>query len=149
MSDSDKKILGELYMICAENAQYIQNLLYKVEDEELNTDMNRQLGKCISYKNRIENKIENKVSDMSDKGLLQSTVNKIKIWSEIQRKTAFNNSTVHLAKLLIGNDSKIIAYILKVMHDYPESECCELAKELIEFEEMNIEELKYYLSKQS
>ena len=131
MSDSDKKILGELYMICAENAQYIQNLLYKVEDEELNTDMNRQLGKCISYKNRIENK----VSDMSDKGLLQ--------------KTAFNNSTVHLAKLLIGDDSKRIAYILKVMHDYPESECCELAKELIEFEEMNIEELKYYLSKQS
>ena len=102
MSDSDKEILGELYMICAENAQYIQNLLYKVEDEELNTDMNRQLGKCISYKNRIENK----VSDMSDKGLLQSTVNKIKIWSEIQRKTAFNNSTVHLAKLLIGDDSK-------------------------------------------
>lgn len=35
------------------------------------------------------------------------------------------------------------------MHDYPESECCELAKELIEFEEMNIEELKYYLSKRA
>lgn len=45
MSDSDKEILGELYMICAENAQYIQNLLYKVEDERVKYRYEQTVGK--------------------------------------------------------------------------------------------------------
>ena len=144
LSEVDEKLLKEACKTCIEASQHIQSVLSKVEDEDLSDDLNRQLGKYISFIKKAEKKLKNEGRETYE----ESIIDRMKIWSKIQRSTLFNNSTKHIADLLIEDNSKGIAYMLKAMHDYPMSECCEFARELVEFEEQNVKQLKYYLSQE-
>lgn len=145
LSVVDEKLLREACKTCSEAARHIESVLSKVEDEDLSDDLNRQLGRYIGFIRKAEKRLE-KEGKMPYE---DSIIDKMKIWSKVQRSTLFNNSTKHIADILIEDNSKGIAYMLKALHDYPKSACCEFAKELVEFEEQNVEQLKYYLRQDS
>lgn len=141
LSEKDEKILREASKTCMESARNIQSVLSKVEDEDLSDDLNRQLGKYYGFIRKAERRLKKDGKEIQDDKIL----NKLKSWSKIQKNTMFNNSTKHIADMIIADNSKGIAYMLKAIHDYPESECCEFAKEIVEFEERNVSQLKYYI----
>jgi len=142
MSDSDEKLLLEACRICSDAIWNIQIVLSKVEDEDLSDDLNRQLGRYVSFINMANKKLEKN----GKKTFENKLVDKMKAWSKVQKNTLLNNSTRHIANLIIQDNTKGIAYMLKAIHDYPKSECCEFAKELVEFEEQSVSQLRYYLN---
>lgn len=141
MSDSDEKLLLETCRICAGAILNIQIVLNKVEDEDLSDDLNRQLGHYIRFINKANNELRKNNRKLFEK----NPIDRMKAWSKIQKKTLLNNSTKHIADLMIKDNTNKIAYMLKAIHDYSQSECCEFAKELVEFEEQSVLQLRYYL----
>lgn len=141
LAQTDINVLLQLCKVCSDAMGSIDSIMAKVDDEELAQDLNRQLGRFAGYNRKVQKLLENG----GVKKYESRFADRIKIWSEIQKKTALNNSSRRIANLLIDYNSKGIAYVLKVIHDNPKSTCCEFAKELIEFEEQNVEQLKYYM----
>ena len=69
------------------------------------------------------------------------------LWSAIQANTLLNTSTGHMADLMIQGNARGITDLMKVTHNnkVSGSYANELANELMDFEEKNIEKLKTYL----
>lgn len=141
LSEADEKLLLETCRICYDSIWQIQVVLSKIEDEDLSDDLNRQMGRYI----RMINRANKKLQQNGKKSYENKMIDRMKKWSKIQRDTLLNNSTKHIADMLIQDNTKGIAYMLKAMHDYPKCECSEFAEELVEFEEQSISQLKYYL----
>ena len=68
-------------------------------------------------------------------------------WTALQAATLMNTSTGHVAELMIEGNAKGITDLMKAVKKNQEAkrEYCELAEELMDFEEKNIECLKNYL----
>lgn len=77
----------------------------------------------------------------------ESKVNRMMLTAAIQGNTLLNSSTSHLAELMIRGSSMGLSSLWKSMnHNAQAGELSmELAKELMDFEENNIKELKKYL----
>lgn len=140
MTKSDELLLNEACKICADSIWQIQIILNKVEDEDLAQDLNRQMGKYI----RIINKANQQLENNGKKPYQNKMLDRMKKWSKIQKNTLLNASSSHIANLLIKDNTKGIAYMLKALHDYPDAACCEFAEELVEFEEKTIKQLSFY-----
>ena len=76
-----------------------------------------------------------------------SAVEKAASWTALQAGTLLNTSTGHVAELMIEGNAKGITDLMKTVKKNQEAkrEYCELAEELMDFEEKNIECLKNYL----
>ena len=68
-------------------------------------------------------------------------------WTSIQANTLLNTSTEHVADLMIQGNAKGITDLMKAVkaNRGARKEYCELAEEIMDFEEKNIERLKSYL----
>ena len=69
------------------------------------------------------------------------------LWSGIQMNTLLNASTEHLADMMIQGNTRGITELMKVVkkNKSAQKEYYEMAQELMDFEEKNIEKLKAYL----
>ena len=92
-------------------------------------------GKLI-IKAALMNHTSKKVTKKNIKGMWDYTENDIKLVME-----AFNEAKKEVINKNLSTEDQ-----LKAIHDYQKSECCEFAKELVEFEELSISQLKYYLN---
>jgi ribosome-associated toxin RatA of RatAB toxin-antitoxin module len=65
----------------------------------------------------------------------------------IATNTAFNNSTGHIAEMMIQGSNRGLTDMWKIInhHENAGDVSMEVAKELMDFEERNIERLKKYL----
>ena len=77
----------------------------------------------------------------------QSPLGKAMLWGSIQANTMLNISTPHVADMMIQGNTRGITELLKVKHNNKNtgSFANELAEELMDFEEENIERLKRFL----
>lgn len=77
----------------------------------------------------------------------ENKVNRMMISAAIQGNTILNASTSHLAELMIRGSSMGLSDLWKAMNHNAQAgdKTVELAKELMDFEENNIKELKKYL----
>lgn len=77
----------------------------------------------------------------------ENKVNRMMLTAAIQGNTIFNASTSHLAELMIRGSNMGLSDLWKAMNHNPQAgdKTVELAKELMDFEENNIKELKKYL----
>lgn len=143
ISSSDKQLLEETYKNSKRGVESISTLLNKVYDTDLNYEMNNQLQK---YR-----EINSKASDMlieSGVMLENKPIDKMKMWSAIQLNTIFNTSTEHIADMMIQGSAMGATNIMTTLKDTGKNaakESCELANELLAFEEDNIYKLKSYL----
>lgn len=76
-----------------------------------------------------------------------SSWEKAMLWGGIQVNTLLNISTPHVADMMIQGNTRGIADLMKVRHNNKNtgSFANELAEELMDFEEENIERLKQFL----
>lgn len=144
LSREDEELLKTSCRICRLSADSIQAVLSKVEDEELSEDLNRQIGKYMHFINRAERRMKKEGIAPLEKDWLE----KMKTWSKIQARTLLDTSTHHIANMMIENNSRGIADMLKAVHDHPGSACCEFANELVAFKEQNVNQLKFYLEEE-
>jgi hypothetical protein len=143
MKEADRAVLCESYKNTRMGREAIGVLISKVEDEDLALDLNRQACKFV----QLEEKIQKEFQKESERLPEDSFMNKTMLWGGIQMNTLLNASTEHLADLMIQGNTKGITELMKVVKANPDvqKDYYEMAQEIMDFEEKNIEKLKAYL----
>jgi len=139
------ELYSDIYKNVMMGAQAINNLLPKVKNEELKTELTEWLAKYedfsrIASKELYEFKIDAKEEDIFTK--MGAKVG-------VAMNTMIDSSTSHIAQMLMEGSTMGISDMTKELHEYENTDCAygalSLAKELIAFEEDNLEKMKKYL----
>lgn len=121
----------------------IDTVLNKVYDEELSYELNCQANKF----RELERKLWRTMKREGIEPKAQPRMERAMLWSAIQANTLLNTSTRHVADMMIQGNARGITDLMKATHNnkVKGSFANELAGELMDFEEKNIEKLKSYL----
>lgn len=143
MMEADKAVLDESYRNAQMGREAINMVIGKVEDDELALDLNRQACKFVQLEDKIRKEYQKEQSQPPEESLMERTM----LWGGIQMNTLLNASTEHLADMMIQGNTKGITELMKVVkaNKGVQKEYYELAQEIMDFEEKNIEKLKAYL----
>ena len=122
--------------------QAIDALMGKIYNQEFAYELTAQRNRFRDFERKAE-------AGLWEYGLLpkDSGIQKAMLWGSIQANTMLNISTDHVADMVIQVNTKGITELLKVKHNNKNmgSYANELAEELMDFEEENIERLKRFL----
>lgn len=143
LTSADLAVLNETYRNSRHAVEAINTVISKVEDEDLALDLNRQAVRFLSFEDKVAEKIRQANRHPEE----ASVMDKAKRWTSMQANTVLNTSTEHLADLMIQNNTRGITSLMKTVkaNKGAQKEYCELAEELMDFEEKNIHRLKTYL----
>ena len=121
----------------------IDTISDKVYDDDLAMQIARQSLKYSDIRNRAMDKLLQGKAEPNRKNPFSEMMLK----GGIQYNTMLNTSTSHIAELMIQGSSRGIVDMCKTLNRFPDSggHAVEMAKELMDFEEKNIEHLKKYL----
>ena len=121
----------------------IDTISGKVSDDDLALQISRQSIRYSEFHNEACKQL------MEAKAQLYqgNALSEVKLKTGIHYNTMLNTSTGHLAELMIKENHNNILEMEKVLkhHENAGIQSVALAKELIDFEEKNIERLKKYL----
>ena len=122
--------------------QAIDALMGKIYNQEFAYELTAQRNRFRDFERKAE-------AGLWEYGLLpkDSGIQKAMLWGSIQANTMLNISTDHVADMVIQGNTKGITELLKVKHNNKNmgSYANELAEELMDIEEENIERLKRFL----
>lgn len=143
MTEADKAVLDESYRNTRTGREAINVIIGKVEDDDLALDLNRQACKFIQMEERMQKEYHREKETPPEDSLVDRTI----LWGGIQMNTLWNASTEHLADMMIQENTKGITELMKVVkkNKSVQREYYEMAQELMDFEEKNIEHLKQFL----
>lgn len=120
----------------------IDALMGKIYNQEFAYELTAERERFRDFERRAE-------AGLWEHGLVSrdSGVQKAMLWGSIQANTLMNISTNHMADMVIQGNAKGIAELMKTKHNNKASGSFanELAEELMDFEEENIERLKRFL----
>ena len=142
-SEADRAVLDESFRNAQMGREAINVVIGKVEDDDLALDLNRQACKFVQLEEKLQKKYQKAKETPPEEKLMERTM----LWGGIQMNTLLNASTEHLADLMIQGNTRGITELMKVVkaNKGVQKEYYELAQELMDFEEKNIEKLKAYL----
>lgn len=143
MKQDDIAILREIQKNTQMAMTTIDTLLDKSSDDEFTIKLSKQ---SIGYAKIHNNAVEKLVEEQS--GVYRSNqIADFLLRGSVHMGTLLNISTSHLAEMKIQGSSKGLTSMYKtVKHNaLAQDMSVELAKELMEFEERNIEQMKEYL----
>lgn len=143
MKKDDIKILQEVQKNAGMAMKAINAISPKVYDDDLAVQISRQGMKYSEIYNKATDKlIEGKAPNYQESGFQDMMLK-----GGIQGNTLFNTSTGHIAELMIQGSNRGLTDMWKIInhHENAGNASMEIAKELMDFEEKNIERLKKYL----
>lgn len=120
----------------------IDTLMGKVYNQEFAYELASQKNRFQEFERKAE-------AGLWQHGLMarKAILDKAMLWGAIQANTMLNISTPHVADMMIQGNTRGITELMKVKHNNKNtgSFANELAEELMDFEEENIERLKRFL----
>ena len=142
-SEADRAVLDESYRNAQMGREAINVVIGKVEDDDLALDLNRQACRFVQLYDIMQKYYIRAKQTPPDESLINRTM----LWGGIQMNTLLNASTEHLADLMIQGNTRGITDLMKVVkaNKGVRKDYYELAQEIMDFEEKNIEKLKVYL----
>lgn len=143
MKSDDVRILQGVQRNAGMAMKTINALESKVYDDDLAVQITRQ---NMRY-SEIYNKATDRLLQGKALGYQESGLQDMRLRGEIIGSTMFNTSTSHIAELMIQGSNRGITDMWKTMnhHENAGNVSLEIANELVDFEEKNIERLKKYL----
>ena len=143
MKHDDAMILKEIQKNTQMGMTAIDTILDKIEDDEFSLQLSRQ---SLRY-SEIHNKALDKILENEGEVYRGSQIGELLLKGNIHASTALNISTGHLAEMMIQGSSRGITSMWKALkhNTLATDDAVELAQELVDFEEKNIDRLKEYL----
>lgn len=143
MKHDDAVVLKEIQKNTQMGMTAIDTLLDKIG----NDDFSLQLSKQSLRYSEIHNMALDKILENEGEVYRGNQITEMMLKGSIHMNTAFNISREHLAEMLIQGSNRDITSMWKVLkhNQLAAKESVELAKELVDFEEKNIERLKEFL----
>lgn len=119
----------------------IDTLMSKVYNQEFAYELTAQRNRFREFERKAEAGLWEYGITAKEPGL-----EKAMLWGSIQANTMLNISTPHVADMMIRGNTRGIADLMKVRHNNKNtgSYANEIAEELMDFEEENIERLKQF-----
>lgn len=143
MKKDDAQILREVQKNTEMAMKAISTISEKVYDDDLAVQLSKQ---ALKY-SEIHNKALDKILAGKAEPYHTNNLSQMMLVGGIHSNTIFDTSTSHIAELMIQGSSRGITDMCKSLNHYEHAEntSLEIAKELMDFEEKNIERLKKYL----
>lgn len=143
MRKDDAEILRGIQKNTKSAMKALDTLSNKVYDDDLALQLSRQ---NLKY-SELYSKATNSLLDGNAEGYRSGGLNERMMVGGIQANALFNNSTSHIAEMVIQGSNRGITEMCKTInrHENARNAYVEMAKELMDFEEKNIEQLKKYL----
>lgn len=143
MKSDDVKVLQGIQKNADMAMKAIDSINRKVYDDDLAMQIFKQ---GMKYSD-IYNKAADQLIEGKAKSYQSSGFQDIMLKGAIVGNTALNSSTGHIAELMIQGTNRGLTDMWKTLnhHENAGSVSLEIAKELMDFEEKNIEKLKKYL----
>lgn len=143
-SSQGRDLLEEVYKATTMGVTATDILLPKVEDQALRSQIERQRNNYQGMASKARELLEN---EGEDAGKGSRPMQKAMLWGSIQMNTLMNNSTEHMAEMMIQGSTMGIVDMQKRLNDLPASDekPRRLAEEFIEGEQHSIENLKQLL----
>ena len=143
MKSDDAKVLREVQRNTKMAMKAIDTITDRVYDDDLSMHITRESMKYAELYNKATDRLlngraasyrENGIQDMMLKG-------------GVRANTMLNTSTSHIAELLIQGSNRGLTSMWKAINhnENAGNVSMEIAKELMDFEEKNIEKLQQYL----
>lgn len=142
LTESDRAVLDENYRACSMGTEAINTIIRKVTDEKLALELNRQACKYTNLARKVTDKLAREYE--TPRG---QVTEKAKLWAGLQLNTLKDTSNEHVAELMIRGNAMAMTDMMKVVkaNKTAKKEYCELAEEIMDFEEKCIETFKTYL----
>ncbi len=139
------QLATELYKNINMGSEASLHLLPKVKNNELKTLMTA----AMCYYEKTAGKAEKFIKEHGDKPEEESLMTRMASRAGIAMNTMMDDSTSHIAQMLIKGSTMGVTEATKLLHRYEDQDGCgemlDLAKEWVEFEEAHIEKLKAFL----
>ena len=143
MKRDDARILQEVQKNTGMAMKAIDYISSKIYDDNLSIQVAKEAIKYSElYNKATEALIKERVPSYKSNGFKD-----LMLKSAINSNTLFNTSTGHIAELMIQGSNRGLTDMWKAInhHENAGNISMEIAKELMDFEEKNIEYLKQYL----
>ena len=143
MKRDDARILQEVQKNTGMAMKAIDYISSKIYDDNLSIQVAKEAIKYSElYNKATEALIKERVPSYKSSGFKD-----LMLKSAINSNTLFNTSTGHIAELMIQGSNRGLTDMWKAInhHENAGNVSMEIAKELMDFEEKNIEYLKQYL----
>jgi len=143
MDIGETVLINTVYRESKMGLNAIHNVIGKVYDENLALDLNKQAARY----SKLEEKASDILIENGDIPRPVSLLEKTKTWAAMQASTVMNTSTAHIAEMIIKENATEIIDVLKTVkrNKNISSESMEMANELMDFSEKNINILKTYI----
>ncbi len=143
--DKDTKFLGDIYSNVKMGSDSIINIMSKVKDEEMKAFMTRQLNEYEGYASDIKKRLEAKGAEAKETNPMTKMGAKI----GMSMNTMMDSTTSHIAEMMVQGSTMDITDLLQKISVYSKHDECResvrLAKEIVRFEEENVEKMKAFL----
>lgn len=143
MKPEEINIYREVQKSAEMGIKAIETISDKVYEDDFALQISRQALKYSDIRNRAIDKLLSAKAEP----VHQNYLSDILLKGSVHLNTLLNSSTSHIAELMIQGSSKGITNMCKALNnnEIKQSMSVELAKELIDFEEKNINIYKKYL----
>lgn len=142
---AEKEVLTKLYKNAKMGEDSVSKLLTKVSDAGLKKSMTEQKEAYCDYAKRIKMMLSERGEEAKEEAPF------VKFWSSIgiAMNTMMDASASHVAEMMIEGSTMGVTDTTKLINEYEKSHDCkeviELAREIVRFEQDNIEKMKKYL----
>lgn len=143
MKKDDFELLKEIQKNTEMGLHALETVSSKVYDDSLALQLARESFKY----GELHDRAKAQLLSAKQMPVPENKVERLMLSASIQGNTLFNSSTSHLAEMMIRESNMGLSNLWKAMNHngQAEGQSVELAKELMNFEENNIKELKKYL----
>lgn len=143
MKKDDAEILRNIQKNTEMAMKAINTINEKVMDDGLAVQLSKQ---ALKY-SEIHNKALDKILEGKAEPHHTNNISQMMLVGGIHSNTLFDTSTSHIAEMMIQGSNRGITDMCKALnhHERAEDTSLEIAKELMDFEEKNIERLKKFL----
>lgn len=143
--NKDAELLQDIYSNVKMGSESIINLLPKIKDDDLKTFMTSQLDKYERYACEVKNQLVLQGIEPKE----PNPVSKISAKIGMEMKSLQDNTTSHMAEMMVQGSTMDVTDLLQKVSAYEKCPECKnsvsLAKEIVAFEEKNIEKMKEFL----
>lgn len=144
-ASDNKEMLDKMYKNVKMGSDSMVNIISKVKDSGLKGELTNQLDKYESYSKKVAGMIYDEGGTPKEENILTKAGSKI----GIEMNTMMDSTPSHLAQMVIEGATMGMTDMTKIVREYENKNCSEqamkLAKEIAEFEDKSIDNLKKYL----
>lgn len=144
-TNRDAELLQDIYSNVKMGSESIINLLPKIKNDDMKTMMTAQLDQYEKYAMQAKNQLTEQGIMPKEPGPMAKIGAKI----GMEMKSMQDSTTSHMAEMMVQGSTMDVTDLLQKVSAYEDDPECKnsvaFAKEIVAFEEKNIEKMKEFL----